>query len=391
MSLLEKKIKILHIVDLSKTGGVEVMFMDFISRVINLDPSFEHAVFALRINKQRKDELLNLGVKVYFPKDNAYNFMRRLGVIRLIASEKYNIVHGQNFSGNLWAAIGTFFQAKPVKLISHEHGGSWGVEGIHRILSYFWARQSELIICNSKAAMKIIRKKIYKKADLKLIYNGVSKPDYLGRPNRTTQELKILFVGRLEEIKGVRELVLALKILQDLDIEFRCNVLGEGGMRKWLIKYLTQHDLCRKVTLHGVVDNVDQFMADSDILVLPSLREPLGNVIIEAAFHNLPVIASNVDGIKEIVQHYTTGVLLSPRHTRAIKGLPKHVIGESGELTLPMAIDPGELADELIKLKKHPEVRQEYGLSANKFLKGFTIDSYTKSISRVYLNLRTNP
>jgi glycosyltransferase involved in cell wall biosynthesis len=387
MSLPEKKIKILHIVDLSKTGGVEVMFMDFLSRIIVLRPDFEHAVFALRINKAREKELLSLGVKVYSPKNNSYNLLRRLKVIRHIATEHYDIVHGQNYSGNLWAAIGTFFQTKPVNLISHEHGGSWGAEGVHKILSQFWARASTLIICNSKAAEQIIRQKIYKKANLKLIYNGVRRSDFTGYRDLTTQEFNILFVGRLEEVKGVRELVSALKILQDLDVQFRCNILGEGRMRKWLMEYLEQHDLFQKVILHGVVNNVDHFMDTSDILVLPSLREPLGNVIIEAAHRNLPVIASNVDGIKEIVVHNSTGILLSPKLACATRGLPKHVIGEFGELTLPMAIDPNELAEELIKLKNNPDLRKKYGLSANKLLKDFTIDCYTEQISQTYMEL----
>ena len=390
MSLPAKKIKVLHVVDLSKTGGVEVMFMDFLSRIIVLKPDFEHAVFALRINKEREKVLLKLGVKVYSPRSNSYNLLRRLKIIRHIYTERYNIVHGQNYSGNLWAAIGTFFQIKPVNLISHEHGGSWGAEGVHKTLSQFWARTSTLIICNSKAAEQIIRQKIYKKANLKLIYNGVSGGGFTGDHNMATQDFNILFVGRLEEVKGVRELVSALKILQDLGVQFRCNILGEGSMRKWLMGYLEQHDLCQKVSLHGVVNNVEQFMAASDILVLPSLREPLGNVIIEAAHHNLPVIASNIDGIREIIKHHITGVLLTPKHTRVIHGLPRHVISRFGELTTPMAIDPCELADDLVKLKNNPEKREEYGLRANKLLENFTIDSYAQSIAKVYLNLRAN-
>ena len=128
-------------------------------------------------------------------------------------------------------------------------------------------------------------------------------------------------------------------------------------------------------------------MANSNILVLPSLREPLGNVIIEAASQYLPVIASKVDGITEIVRHRDTGVLLKPRFIRRNSKLPKYVVDEFGELRPPMAIDPDELARELIRLKNDPAECQAYGVRAHHFLKDFTIERYTRIIREVYLTL----
>ena len=52
-----KKLKILHVVDLSKTGGVEVMFMEFLSHIIVLDPDLVHEVFILRFDLKRKNEI----------------------------------------------------------------------------------------------------------------------------------------------------------------------------------------------------------------------------------------------------------------------------------------------------------------------------------------------
>ena len=265
MSSPARKIKILHVVDLSKTGGVEVMFMDFLSQILALEPEFEHEVFVLRVNQERKNILSRLGVKAYVPENNKYNLLRRLNIIKLVAVNKYDIVHGQNYSGNLWAAIGKFFQLRTVKLISHEHGGSWGAEGLLKIASLFWALNSRLIICNSNAAAKIIKGKIYKKAKLRVIYNGVRRTNLKISTAKPKNDFKILFVGRLEEVKGVRELALALKILHDRDTQFICNILGDGELRDWLAQYLKEYDLCHKVTLHGIVNNVDEFMASSPV------------------------------------------------------------------------------------------------------------------------------
>jgi len=110
-------------------------------------------------------------------------------------------------------------------------------------------------------------------------------------------------------------------------------------------------------------------------------------VIIEAAHQSLPVIASNVDGIKEIVRHYDTGVLLKPKFARSLPKLPKHIVGELDELVAPMAVDPNELAFELTRLKNDQVECKAYGLRSNQLLKDFTMERYTRAIREVYLNL----
>ena len=388
MLLRERKINILHVIDLSKTGGVETMFMDFLRQITVSNSNLDHAVFVLRIDSNRESELLKHGVKAYLPKNNKYNIFRRLLLIKIIAENRYDIVHGQNFSGNFWAAIGVFFQIKKrVKLITHEHGSSWMVKGLQRALSKFWANQSALVICNSSAASTIIREKICRNSNLKIIYNGIKPKNLVTLCDEPNDEFRILFVGRLEEVKGIRELVSALRILLDQNVKFKCDILGDGRLKNWLQVYLESNDLADFVKMHGVVSNVDVFMARSDVLVLPSLREPLGNVILEAASQLLPVVASKIDGIVEIVEDGKTGILLEPRFISRRSRLPEKVVNEYGKLINPMAIDPVELAHTLINLKCNPTECLNYGIAANQFLERFTIEHYTKEIHDVYLGV----
>ena len=81
-------IKVLHIVDLSKMGGVEVMFMHFISKAVKWQ-NYEHYVFCLRINSKRKSILDKLGVTLFCPPNNRYNLFYRLSLVRII--KKHNI------------------------------------------------------------------------------------------------------------------------------------------------------------------------------------------------------------------------------------------------------------------------------------------------------------
>jgi len=154
-----------------------------------------------------------------------------------------------------------------------------------------------------------------------------------------------------------------------------------------MANYVETNGLNEFVSFKGLVSSVGDYMKSSDVLVLPSLREPLGNVIIEAANFKLPVIASNVDGIRELVQNNVSGILLNPTHPRFLKGLPKHVVGEFGKLVAPMAIDSNELVQALMFLKESPNVRRSFGAAAHALLRGFTIQDYTLSISKTYTEL----
>ena len=63
-------------------------------------------------------------------------------------------------------------------------------------------------------------------------------------------------------------------------------------------------------------------MGSVDIIVVPSIREPLGNVIIEAGFCKKTVIASNIDGIPEIITNNVSGILLTPREPISLDDIP---------------------------------------------------------------------
>ena len=96
-------------------------------------------------------------------------------------------------------------------------------------------------------------------------------------------------------------------------------------------------------------------MKNFDLIIVPSIREPLGNVVIEAALQKVPIIASTVDGIVEIIDNNISGILIKPsvdvnkRFITESVPLPEYVVDvENERLIKPMQLDPEKLA-ELIK------------------------------------------
>ena len=127
------------------------------------------------------------------------------------------------------------------------------------------------------------------------------------------REFVFLSLVRLEIVKGVDTLLLAMeRVVQDCP-DVILLIAGEGSQRLPLECMLAQLDLCRnKVVFLGLRKDTAELMAASDALVLPSRMEGLPMVLLEAASSGLPVVATDVGGSSEAVRDGDTGYLVPP-------------------------------------------------------------------------------
>ena len=134
-----------------------------------------------------------------------------------------------------------------------------------------------------------------------------------------------------------------------------------------------------------------------DIMVVPSIREPLGNIIIESGYAKKPVIASNVDGIAEIIKNGSSGILIDPDKEISFQDniigavpLPKFVINpESLDLQKPKEIDHLKLCDAINLLASNQKIREKYGENLYKtVIDKFNIENYFKNIEKIYSNMK---
>lgn len=122
----------------------------------------------------------------------------------------------------------------------------------------------------------------------------------------------ILFVGRLHRVKRVDLLLRAFHHLHDNDPCMRLYILGDGEERQQITALTNSLELSDSVHFLGFVHRrtVLKMMKQSDVLVLPSRVEGNPRVLIEAMICKIPIVATNVPGIREIVQHMKTGYLV---------------------------------------------------------------------------------
>jgi glycosyltransferase involved in cell wall biosynthesis len=115
------------------------------------------------------------------------------------------------------------------------------------------------------------------------------------------------FIGRLDPIKRIPDLLEAAALL---DEAFRVHVYGEGEDRQRIENTIARLNLQHHVTLHGAIAWPTEALAMIDVLVLPSAAEGFGLVLIEAMAAGVPVVATDVPGICDVVENEVNGLLV---------------------------------------------------------------------------------
>jgi glycosyltransferase involved in cell wall biosynthesis len=161
-----------------------------------------------------------------------------------------------------------------------------------------------------------------------VIHAGVDTALFAPSRNGHPREgpLRVLCVGTLHEVKGQAHLVEACRLLAEQGIEIDCRLVGDGPDRRLLERRIAKAGLAERVSLVGgrTRAQVAAELAAADVLVAPSVRTPAGKregipvALIEAMSSGLPVVASDLSGIPELVEHGVSGLLAPPGDAGAL-------------------------------------------------------------------------
>ncbi len=133
-------------------------------------------------------------------------------------------------------------------------------------------------------------------------------------------EIVIGTVARLEYVKGIEYFIRAAGeiIKKGLSKKIKFLVVGSGELKENLIKLSSEEGLDGKIIFTGFQEDVYRCMAAMDIYIQPSLNEAMGRTIIQAQYMKLPIIASNVCGIVNLVQDGKNGFLIKSKNYKAL-------------------------------------------------------------------------
>jgi len=156
--------------------------------------------------------------------------------------------------------------------------------------------------------------------------SGMGVPPMISDHRRDARATSSIgFIGRLDPIKRIPDLLESLALLPS---HIRLEIFGEGGERQQIEAEIARLHLADRVTLHGVIARPQEALSKIDLLVLPSDAEGFGLVLIEAMAANVPVVATNVDGIRDVVIDGQTGLLVPPRSPRQLAGAISRLIDD---------------------------------------------------------------
>lgn len=243
----------------------------------------------------------------------------------LIKRERPDILHVNSAkAGGFGALIGRMCGVKRIIFTAHgwasNEDRSCASRSIIKILEWFTIILSHTTVMNSHATSRHVEKLPFVKKKTRTIHLGITPFETLSR-EAARKELHLptdaIVVGSIAELhrnKGIDVLVRTLEKLP----QFHACVIGDGTLRPSIERAVDGGHMRARVTLPGALPNAKKYLHAFDMFVLPSRTESLGYVLLEAGSTALPIVATNVGGIPEIIEHEITGLLVPPNNEVAL-------------------------------------------------------------------------
>ena len=344
------RLRVLHLTNCFRPdGGVEVSLANTLN-------ALDNSVFDVWVASLTGDGPLR--ERIHLPKDHivTFNFKYALtptppkigNVAILLRKYKFDVVQTHLHESNNIGRLAACLAQTPIK-IATDHSIRYRVMSRFDIaLDRFLSRTTTQRVAISDAVAKATCRRLHlDRKHITVIPNSIPSKTFrsIGNAERYSirrelaiqhADLVITTVGRLDPEKKHDLLLVAMRRVADAFPNARLLVVGLGPLRQKLESQARSLGLGNRVQLLGFRRDIEEILEASDIFVLPSEWEGLPLALLEAGARKLPVVASNVGGIPEIIKDGASGYLI-----------------ESGNVS--------ELANRLIRLLGDPVLRESFG------------------------------
>ncbi|MBF0193470.1 MAG: TIGR03088 family PEP-CTERM/XrtA system glycosyltransferase [Magnetococcales bacterium] len=326
-------ILVVHLVYRLDIGGLETVVVNLINHLPHEE--FRHVVISLTQSSDFKKRITAPNVGFYqLNKKAGKDLMVWLRLFKLLRNLKPDILHTCNLAA-LEGVIPARLAGVPV-VIHAEHGrDSYDIDGSNKkylLLRRFLLPFADHVIAVSQDLASWLAEKVkITPGKIKLIINGIestlpprnkNRPYNLPNPpdNKFANSDSFIIgtVGRLWPVKDQSNLIRAFALLVDICKEdsnkLRLVIVGDGPQREELEKLACELGINEKFWITGWRNDVGQLLRRMDLFALPSQAEGTPLTIIEAMAAALPVVATNVGGVANLVIEGKTGFLVPPQN-----------------------------------------------------------------------------
>jgi glycosyltransferase involved in cell wall biosynthesis len=350
-----KKTKILHVITSLGIGGAENLLLSYLK---NLNQNkFSFYVCCLR---DKPDDLsykvsefaqiINLKMKSKF---NPTVVFRLLKVMKNIQPQ---IIHTHLFQPRIYTTFAHLLYNRAV-LLTHKHSiVNPRKHHIFMLIEMVAILFNKRIIAISDSVKKSLSKyELIPKSKILVLTNSIDYRKFNEISKNKTylidKSIVIGTVGRIERVKGINYLLLAMKIILQQYPNARLEIIGDGSQLNELKSLAEKIGISNSVIFFGKLANPIPNYGRMDIFVLPSILEGFGLVLLEAMAAGIPVVATNVHGIKEVVVDGKSGILVPPKNPEAIANAVTRII-EDPQLRKDL-VDEGFNRARLFDIQEH--------------------------------------
>lgn len=361
--MVVRKINIAFLIGSLGRGGAENQAVLIINQ-LNSEKYNKHIVVLWDKEDGFKNRL-NQDVKYY-----SVQYRRRtlpLGMIKIIKYLKKNsidILHTHMYDPNKIGAIAGKLARIPT-IVTHEHGKNPWKRHRHYLVEKYLI---DSIAAKRFAVSKDILNRRIKldRSDPKKIINipnGVEIPDFIFDSEPTPKIIGSM--GRLVEAKDFTTLFKSIKMVKDLGYKVELHVAGAGPLRETLKKQARKLGINRSIKLLGFQKSED-FLEKIDLFAMSSIGEGMPVALLEAMSYGLPIVATNVGGISEIVENGKDGLLCDPRNHKS-------------------------LAENITKIIENKELRNNLSKNARQKINNkYNIKIIAQQFDKCYISLMSN-
>jgi len=363
-----RKLNILHLNAGTCMGGTETMILRFLEAATNSRFNFYVAAFFL--NGPLLDEATKRGAKTcLFQITKRYNVFQLIAVLiklcRYLKSNKIDIVHMYGFWTNILGRLAIKLTKTPIGITGQRTEDNWR-KWYHSYLDRITSRWVDLYISVfNKGKELLVKRDRIPENKIVVIHNGIDLNWAFDRHNDCVSPL-IGMVAMFSPFKTHKELIQAAPKIIEKFPQVKFILVGGGTTKKESVQFISKLGLNSYFLMPGLVNNVRPILSTLSVFVLATHSEGLPVSVIEAMAHRLPVVASKVGGIPELIDDGVTGILIEPNN-------------------------PEQLASAITELLQNPDKAKAMGNKAReKIMRDFSIQKMSSKILSYYIDLAKN-
>ncbi len=364
-----KKIKLLFVHSSSGLGGSEANSLQLLVR---LDPrQFETALFCLPGDGPFPQRACEAGVTVLefgaegVPRSMCSAFF---ALHRVLRRKRFDLVYVFGLRANLLARVLRCFSPVPALVAAQRGMEPLRRPWYQRLAERVTASLVDKYVANSEAARSVLRQ-VFSIPEHKLVVirNGLPRMDSPLSPSRPLDrrpgQALAISVANLFPYKGHQYLLQATKRVAARHPELRLLLVGKDCSRGAIPAMVRAQGLEDSVELLGFREDVPSLLAQCDFKVLASTEESMSTAVMEAMSLAKPVVVTDVGGMREVVEHGRTGLVVPPR-------------------------DPQALAEAMIWMIEHPQEAKNLGeASRRRIQEEFTVEAMVDGHEALFTSL----